>query len=232
MNEPQTMGGIPMRRKCGAKTRSGKPCAGLAMANGRCRMHGGTARVGIASQNFKHGGYSDHLPGKLRTMAEQAAADPELFNLTNLIAVYSARIMEGLERIGTDNTAERIHNIQLAWAELQLAMSMGQAGKARMLEAEKKLDDLITGAPDDHENWREVDTAAINLKKLMESERKRQIEAHSLIPVVAANNFAREVMLLARREISDPAVWARFQAGMTELVGSNPAIANSVEDSP
>lgn len=220
-----------MRRKCGAKTRSGGECAGLAMANGRCRMHGGSSLAGVASPNFKHGRYSDHLPQNLRTLAENAAADPELFNLTNLIAVYSARIMEALGRVGTDNTPERMYKIQLAWGKFQLALSMGNSptAKARLLEAEKELDDLIKGAPDDFNNWREIDTAAQNLKKLMESERKRQIEAHSLIPVVTANNFAREVMLLARREISDPAVWARFQAGMTELVGANPAIANSVE---
>lgn len=29
--------------RCGAKTRSGCPCEGPAMANGRCRMHGGTS---------------------------------------------------------------------------------------------------------------------------------------------------------------------------------------------
>lgn len=216
---------------CGAKNRQGKPCQRAPMANGRCSNHGGKTPKGIASPHFKHGRYSDHLPGQLRTMAEQAAADPELFNLTNLIAVYSARIMEALGRVGTDNTPERLWKIQQAWGKFQLALSLGNSptAKARLLEAEKELDELIKGAPDDYNNWREIDTAAQNLKKLMESERKRQIEAHSLIPVVTANNFAREVMLLARREISDPAVWARFQAGMTELVGANPAIANSVE---
>ncbi len=29
--------------RCGAATRCGHPCQGPAMANGRCRMHGGTA---------------------------------------------------------------------------------------------------------------------------------------------------------------------------------------------
>src|SRR2546423_1533572 len=29
-------------KRCGAKTRSGKPCQTAAMTNGRCRMHGGT----------------------------------------------------------------------------------------------------------------------------------------------------------------------------------------------
>ena len=31
----------PLARCCGARTRSGPGCRGLAMANGRCRMHGG-----------------------------------------------------------------------------------------------------------------------------------------------------------------------------------------------
>ena len=30
-------------KRCGAKTRRGAPCNGMAMPNGRCRMHGGTS---------------------------------------------------------------------------------------------------------------------------------------------------------------------------------------------
>ena len=29
--------------RCGARTRAGQPCQGPAMANARCRMHGGTS---------------------------------------------------------------------------------------------------------------------------------------------------------------------------------------------
>ena len=29
--------------RCGARTRSGRPCQGPAMSNGRCRMHGGSS---------------------------------------------------------------------------------------------------------------------------------------------------------------------------------------------
>jgi len=31
----------PTPRQCGARTRAGTPCPTPAMANGRCRMHGG-----------------------------------------------------------------------------------------------------------------------------------------------------------------------------------------------
>lgn len=56
-----------MAEDCGAKTRSGAPCKGYPMANGRCRMHGGkstgardAARPGNTNAT-KHGFYSDAL---------------------------------------------------------------------------------------------------------------------------------------------------------------------------
>jgi hypothetical protein len=36
-------GDLSLVRRCGARTRAGCPCCSPAMANGRCRMHGGSA---------------------------------------------------------------------------------------------------------------------------------------------------------------------------------------------
>ena len=52
--------------RCGAKTRKGKSCRQAAMANGRCRMHGGASTgprtpEGLERSrrsNWKHGYYS------------------------------------------------------------------------------------------------------------------------------------------------------------------------------
>ncbi len=44
--------------RCGAKTRSGRPCGSPAMPNGRCRMHGGSspgAPKGSANGSYRHG---------------------------------------------------------------------------------------------------------------------------------------------------------------------------------
>lgn len=48
----------PAHKLCGAKTRSGKLCRSWAMANGRCKLHGGKTPGGVNSKNFKHGKYS------------------------------------------------------------------------------------------------------------------------------------------------------------------------------
>jgi len=47
-------------RRCGARTRAGTPCPALAMANGRCRMHGGRSTgPSKGRQNaLKHGHFT------------------------------------------------------------------------------------------------------------------------------------------------------------------------------
>ena len=65
---------LPMHRspRCGAQTRSEMPCRSPAMANGRCRMHGGTspgAPVGNANAR-KHGLYTaDAITERRKTAA-------------------------------------------------------------------------------------------------------------------------------------------------------------------
>ncbi len=54
-----------MAKPCGAKTRAGGTCKAPAMANGRCRVHGGAStgpkRPNSAKNALKHGFYSDAL---------------------------------------------------------------------------------------------------------------------------------------------------------------------------
>ena len=74
---------LPMHqsRRCGARTRRGSPCQSPAIANGRCRMHGGPS-PGAPRGNrnaFKHGRYTAKavadrrgISGLLRAMRELA----------------------------------------------------------------------------------------------------------------------------------------------------------------
>ena len=58
--------------RCGAKTRRGTPCRSPAMANGRCRMHGGKLRGGPPGNRhaWKHGRYSREAIERRREVAE------------------------------------------------------------------------------------------------------------------------------------------------------------------
>jgi uncharacterized protein YjcR len=64
-------------KRCGARTRSGKLCQSPAMANGRCRMHGGPS-PGAPKGNrnaFKHGLYtSEAIARRLKSSSLIRAA--------------------------------------------------------------------------------------------------------------------------------------------------------------
>jgi uncharacterized protein YjcR len=58
-------------RRCGARTRSEKPCQSPAMANGRCRMHGGPS-PGAPKGNrnaYKHGRFTAEEIARRREVA-------------------------------------------------------------------------------------------------------------------------------------------------------------------
>lgn len=77
---------------CNAKTRSGCKCKNRAMANGKCRMHGGKSTgPGKGSQNHKKPGsiYSKFMTDEELEIAEQV----ELDNLDQEIKVYRIRLL-------------------------------------------------------------------------------------------------------------------------------------------
>jgi len=80
--------------KCGAKTRKGIPCKGLAMRNGRCRMHGGKStgprteagKAKIAAAQLKHGAYSKDFQADLQRFKEESRLfDKEAQKLIDLV---------------------------------------------------------------------------------------------------------------------------------------------------
>jgi hypothetical protein len=80
------MSAEPVRRLCGAKTRGergGRPCRGLAMGNGRCRMHGGKSGGPTGSRNgaYRHGRYTQKTK-QLGAWARKLARDADVMTAT------------------------------------------------------------------------------------------------------------------------------------------------------
>lgn len=83
---------------CGAKTRSGNPCRNYAMANGRCRMHGGKStgpkdktKLKENKNAEKHGFFSKYLPEEtLSIIKEIQEKDPIDILWDNIQIQYAA----------------------------------------------------------------------------------------------------------------------------------------------
>ncbi|HED4408331.1 TPA: hypothetical protein R4328_001437 [Pasteurella multocida] len=89
---------------CGAKTRSGKECQNAAMANGRCRLHGGKSTG--APEGNKNSAKPGAIYSKFMTDEElEIAEQVELDNLDQEIKVYRIRLYRLLkeEREQEDN---------------------------------------------------------------------------------------------------------------------------------
>ena len=82
-------------KRCGAKTRSGKPCRGWAMENGRCRMHGGTN----PGRPIIHGRYSVKHRASLNEKMREFLADPAPANLMHELAIQWAFLLGFLDKI-------------------------------------------------------------------------------------------------------------------------------------
>lgn len=85
-----------MANLCGAKTRSGSPCQSKAMANGRCRMHGGksTGAPKGNKNNLRAGGiYSQFLTDEEQIIS----AEMELGSLDEELKLCKIRLMRALK---------------------------------------------------------------------------------------------------------------------------------------
>jgi hypothetical protein len=116
------------RLKCGAKARTtGKPCRRWALrGRKRCKLHGGASLRGPASATWKTGFYSAALPADVAKLARQAAADTELRNIRDGIALADVRIRDlcGSLELGTgswDAAAKALRNLQAAGDDLNAA---------------------------------------------------------------------------------------------------------------
>ena len=92
-------GEVAGRTICGATARDGGICNGIAMANGRCRMHGGVAASGMRAGNFRNGKYSKAIR-KLGEDIGDRVDDPALVDPRRSMAVQeavTARLNEMLE---------------------------------------------------------------------------------------------------------------------------------------
>ena len=98
---------------CGAKTRNSNTCKNAAMANGRCRMHGGksTGAPKFNSNGRKHGIYSKFLSEE----ESQIANDFDLSQIDDELRLCKVRLMRALkhehEQGGGEEALELISKI-------------------------------------------------------------------------------------------------------------------------
>lgn len=207
------------RRECGAQKR-GKPveyCRAPAMANGRCRIHGGKSLRGIAAPQFQTGRYSKYLPERLVASYQEALDDEELLNNRHEIAVWQARLQELLERVDTGESGKRWEEVQTAWALLRLAMDAGEDITANM----RAVDQAIRAGVADYAAWEDVAKATERRSRLVDREQRRMEALSQYLPVEQALAFMAAVMDVVRQHVSDRQVLSLIATDLDRLSAGN-----------
>jgi hypothetical protein len=149
----------PGQATCGAKTRKGSPCKDIAMANGRCKRHGGKATgaknphksEGSTNGAYTHGIYTKYLRPEEKALIDEGAirlgqVDDEL----QIVRIRLKRTLEAKEKW----EAEARGDVDGATEETSLVLVEHTEGEApgpdgTTIDVEKKVrklpsfDDLI-----------------------------------------------------------------------------------------
>ena len=201
---------------CGAKTRSGGVCQNWAMANGRCRMHGGKVPRGAALPQFKHGRYSKAIPARMLQAYEAAANDPELLDLRQSVALIDARLIDLLAGIDAGETVGRWQAMRKAYYAFRAALQAhDDPGMVRAISA---MEDLISRGVSEAEAWGEIRGLLDDRRKHTETQQKLETAGERGIPASELVTFMAALQKLIESVVPDPATRIRIGDGVEQLL--------------
>lgn len=206
---------------CGApKRKSGQPCRMVAMANGRCRIHGGKSLAGVASPTFKAGRYSKYLPARLAGRYEEAASDPELLALKDDIALLDTRIASTVAALDTGESREAWSSLFALWQELdrdmQALLDDGETSES-MESTVAALGETIKRGLSEGYVWTEIRGLLKERAALVAGEQKRLVDMQQYVTATQALGFVAAVMASVRKHVSDRSALAAIGSDLTQL---------------
>ena len=152
---------------CGAKRRDGGICTQPAMGNGKCKMHGGTSKTGVAHHSFKHGRYadSDKLAVTLERMGvdlDERAADPRLMDVRRPAAIQE-HIVNYMAKMAADNESPEWRS--MVFGEFRDAMSTLADNTVKGEKALNRVLNMIERGTKEAECSRNLQAANLELAK-------------------------------------------------------------------
>jgi len=175
-------------KACGAKTRNGDPCRNPAQSGGKCRMHSGNARIGVASPRFKHGRYSTSLPARMQEKYHEYLRDPLLVESKRNIALMDARIDDLLEQVDHGESGELWEALSDAWNEIGPAIYRERSGHGEPADRTRDTDNaveslglIISQGGSNFKVWQEIRETTEQRRKCADSQTKRDFAAATSI---------------------------------------------------
>jgi hypothetical protein len=215
--------GFANHQKCSSMSRrTGQPCQGLAMSNGKCRVHGGKALRGIAHPGWKggtSGRWRDSIPISLQESYNRSMTDENILELTAEIGLVDIRIGELLQSVNTGESTSIVADVREQWK--MMMSSMAREDKISYEEAVSNLQHLIF----DNQEWRVWDDLFRAMKmrqSLVAQEQKRRLDIHAVINTDAAVGFVTAILQIVIDEVKDEGILRRIKQRAQEELDRRP----------
>jgi hypothetical protein len=189
------------------------------MANSRCRMHGGATPVGIAAGNFKTGKHSKYftaIPGRIASDFAALRERDDLLRLNDEIALIDSRLLDVLRRVDTGEAGALWAEVLKAHAAFKVARAAGNVAdmSKRLAELESAIDKGIT----DWQAWNEVKALIDQRRRLVESERKREVEQQQVLTAKEAAMLLNALLSIVNEHVTDRDTKQRIQNSVAGLL--------------
>lgn len=188
--------------ECKAKSkRSQKPCRRVAMTGKQvCYNHGGKSLAGPLSPSYKDGTYSRYLPARFSELFK-ALEGRDLLDLTEDIKLLHTRLMDVAKRVDSGESGERWKEASKAYDEARKAQSEGDPQK--MAAELNTLGQILKLGLSDWDAWEKIEELVVKKTKVVESQRKRAVEAHEMLAAQDARAMMRAITEGLKRAVEE-----------------------------
>ena len=195
-------------RRCGSKAVRGSNV---------CRMHGAGNKKSPGGRPPTTGIYSKFLPKRIASRYEEFLGDPSNLDLDNEIAVAKARLSELLERADSGESYNAWADAKNIYTDLTKAIKAGDVTTSNLCLQE--LNKIIGRGVHDYASWSEIRVQTVHYVKLVESQRKRQVENNQMITAQQLTYLMSAVIAIVGRAIKNKEIndTERFNVISTEL---------------
>ena len=166
------------------------------MGKEKCYHHGGKSRAGAMAANYKHGVYSKYLPARFAELFH-ALEGRDLLDLTEDIKLLHTRLLDVAKRVDGGESGER-------W---KAALAVYQRLCAADVEQSKtvlaELGDILQAGAADWDAWEKIEDLVVKKTKVVESQRKRAVEAHEMLAAQDARAMMRAITEGLKRAVEE-----------------------------
>jgi hypothetical protein len=195
------------RKVCGARRKNNNgrcQVTAISPINGRCKVHGGAIRRGLANPKTTSGRYSLDLPTRVAARYESALSDPNLLSVRDDIALLQAAIADVMAEIKVaesrpdfDAILETVETMATNWQSWDWTRMNAELGK---------LKGLIENKQSQRGAMREIRELIKEKANLVSQENRMLLDREQMISVEQFLMAMRAMGSAVRRLVDDPKV--------------------------